>query len=74
LDPELERSIRKRDYRVWEQEGRPEGRALDHWLEAILSLSRESDPAGQMLEEEKLLAGRPDVNFPALLTRDVKGG
>jgi len=25
-------------------------------------------------EEEKLLAGRHDVNMPALLTRDVKGG
>jgi hypothetical protein len=25
-------------------------------------------------EEEKLLAGRIDVNMPALLTRDVKGG
>ena len=25
-------------------------------------------------EEEKLLAGQHDVNMPALLTRDVKGG
>jgi hypothetical protein len=25
-------------------------------------------------EEEKLLAGKHDVNMPALLTRDVKGG
>jgi len=21
-------------YRIWEEEGRPEGRALDHWLKA----------------------------------------
>lgn len=21
-------------FRIWEQEGRPEGRALDHWLKA----------------------------------------
>jgi hypothetical protein len=27
-----------------------------------------------MDDEEKILAGRPDVNMPALLTRDVKGG
>ena len=27
-----------------------------------------------MDEEEKVLAGRLDVNMPALLTRDVKGG
>jgi hypothetical protein len=25
-------------------------------------------------EEEKILSGHPDVNMPALLTRDVKGG
>ena len=28
----------------------------------------------QLEEEEKLLAGHHDVNYPALLTKDVKGG
>jgi hypothetical protein len=29
----------------------------------------------QFLEdEEKIIAGRPDVNYPALLTKDVPGG
>lgn len=27
-----------------------------------------------MDDEEKILAGRPDVNLPALLTKDVQGG
>ena len=27
-----------------------------------------------MEEEEKILAGRPDVNMPSLLTKDVQGG
>ncbi len=27
-----------------------------------------------MDDEEKILAGRSDVNMPALLTKDVKGG
>ncbi|MGO9418684.1 DUF2934 domain-containing protein [Roseiarcus sp.] len=26
--------IRDRAYEIWEQEGRPEGRALNHWLRA----------------------------------------
>jgi Protein of unknown function (DUF2934) len=26
--------IRERAYQLWEQEGRPEGRHLDHWLQA----------------------------------------
>ena len=31
-------------------------------------------PPPAMEEEEKILAGRDDVNMPALLTRDVHGG
>jgi len=27
-----------------------------------------------MEDEEKILAGRHDVNYPALLTKDVPGG
>jgi hypothetical protein len=26
-------------YFIWEQEGKPEGRALDHWLQAELQLT-----------------------------------
>lgn len=26
--------IRERAYHIWEREGRPQGRALNHWLEA----------------------------------------
>jgi len=28
----------------------------------------------RMEDEEKILAGRHDVNYPALLTKDVPGG
>ena len=31
---EILRLIRERAYQLWEQEGRPEGRDLDHWLRA----------------------------------------
>jgi hypothetical protein len=26
--------VRERAYRIWEEQGRPEGRETDHWLEA----------------------------------------
>ena len=29
-----EEQVRKRAHALWEDEGRPEGRALDHWLAA----------------------------------------
>jgi hypothetical protein len=31
---EIEAEIAEEAYRLWEATGRPEGRALDHWLEA----------------------------------------
>jgi len=36
-----EEVIRKRAFAIWEEEGRPEGRHLDHWLraEAEMNLS-----------------------------------
>ena len=58
-----DKATREAAYFLWEREGRPEGKALDHWLRA--------EPAG---DEEKVMAGRSDVNLPALLTKDVPGG
>ena len=61
-----ERAVRERAYFLWENEGRPEGRALDHWQRAAAE-----DRVG---DEEKVLAGRSDANIPAMLTKDVPGG
>ncbi len=38
------------------------------------SVAKDVAPQDPMEEEEKVLAGRPDVNLPALLTKDVQGG
>jgi len=43
-----EEAIRKRSYEIWQREGRPEGRALEHWLQAKAEL-----------EHEQLQPGRP---------------
>jgi Protein of unknown function (DUF2934) len=33
MDEDMER-VSSKAYEIWEQEGKPDGRALDHWLEA----------------------------------------
>ncbi len=71
-----EQAIREMAYFIWEREGRPDGRAQDHWVRAIngnfiAEHGRNDEP---MEDEEKVLAGRPDANIPALLTKDVLGG
>jgi hypothetical protein len=64
-----ERAVRERAYFIWEREGRPSGRAYDHWVAATIEETQD-----EFAEEEKLLSGRHDTNLPALLTKDVHGG
>lgn len=68
--------LRDRAYFIWEREGRPDGRAYDHWVRAVTEARRPSPAPDDdtLIDEEKILAGRIDVNLPALLTRDVPGG
>jgi hypothetical protein len=39
-----ESEIAKRSYLIWETEGRPDGKALDHWLRAKAALESEAAP------------------------------
>ncbi len=43
-DP-LHVAIRERAHAIWEREGRPEDRALDHWLEAEREVRAEAETA-----------------------------
>jgi Protein of unknown function (DUF2934) len=44
MDADLDERIRRRAYELWEREGRPEGRALDHWRRAEAEVA--GDPPG----------------------------
>ena len=76
-DEYTEQVIRETAYFIWEREGRPEGCARDHWERATIEIFGD-DTRGRdnefLQDEEKILAGRPDANMPALLTKDVPGG
>ena len=53
---------RERAYRIWEEEGRPEGRHADHWQRAEDQHETTEEEADKELEIEaetqKLLVGR----------------
>jgi hypothetical protein len=74
-DRNEEQIVRETAYFLWEREGRPEGRAEDHWARAIITDSN-NNSRGQhdelVDEEEKVLAGRLDANMPALLTKECR--
>jgi hypothetical protein len=74
-DDSADHTIREAAYFIWEREGRPDGRAQDHWLQAVAGLAVQRGQNDERIEdEEKILAGRPDANMLALLTKDVPGG
>lgn len=41
MDPVVEERIRARAYEIWEEDGRPEGRDVEHWIRAVLELARD---------------------------------
>jgi hypothetical protein len=71
-----EQAVREMAYFIWEREGRPEGRAQDHWQRATAEAFGQERARDDevMVDEEKVLAGRFDANIPAMLTKDVPGG
>ena len=74
-DQDEHQAVRELAYALWEGEGRPDGRALAHWRQAI---SMRSDGARKeddgLSTAQAVLDGDPRADFPALLTKDVPGG
>lgn len=73
-DRETARIVREKAYAIWEANGRPDGQAEEHWRQAEASLRHQQGADHDRDDEERLVEGRHDVNYPALLTRDVPGG
>ena len=62
---------REAAYFIWKREGCPNGRSTGAAPQRRLI----TDPSEPLIgEEEKIMADRPDANWPALLTNDVHGG
>lgn len=61
--------LRQHAYALWEAEGRPNGRALDHWLRAKRACGV---PDGVFLPEERATASRPAVLEPRRSTTDAR--
>lgn len=43
--PDLEQEIAKHSYFMWEHEGKPEGKQLEHWFQAKAELEAKVKPA-----------------------------
>jgi len=52
-----EERVRHRAYRIWQQEGRPEGRDIDHWEQAEQEIERED----KLAQEDERGSDHPAV-------------
>ena len=69
---DTEQSVREAAYFLWEREGRPEGRALEHWRAAQrIAAHREGNLTA---DEEAVIEGDPAADYRAVLAKDVPGG
>ena len=66
-----EHAVRAAAYYLWLREGRPAGKALDHWLRAKLESGRTDE--GLLEEQEKVVSGQP-ADMQAIMTNDARGG
>jgi Protein of unknown function (DUF2934) len=75
-DRNTEQAVREAAYFIWEREGAPKGALRTTGSGRLSRRPMSNDPGGDdhMEDEEQVLAGRPDANMPALLTKDVPGG
>jgi hypothetical protein len=45
--------VARRAYEIWQSEGCPEGRAMEHWLRAVSELKRPSEEAREEMPEPR---------------------
>lgn len=73
MRPISEDEVAERSYRIWEREGRPEGRHLDHWFRARAEL--EAEAAQQQPQKEKhAAAGGKSGSQSEQLLRILRAG
>ncbi len=60
---EREESIRRRAYEIWEQEGRPHGQEMEHWLRAFKEFGEQADGTVRISKRStaKAKAAKPRV-------------
>ena len=58
-----EQRVRQRAYELWQAEGRPEGRAEQHWEQACRELDALQQPAADVGETKGIVADESGAQF-----------
>ncbi|MBB4064846.1 DUF2934 domain-containing protein [Gellertiella hungarica] len=61
-DTDREERIRERAYSLWIEQGQPEGRDLEHWMEAERNVGGEEAPQPREMDENLSVLGKEGRN------------
>jgi hypothetical protein len=70
---ERERRIRERAYAIWEREGRPHGKDLEHWRRAEAEIAAGERPPGATGDDGAVAAAEPDAGSTVTLSHGGRG-
>ena len=68
MNTAIEERIRTRAYEIWEAEGRPLGREVEHWLQAAQELAAEQRRSAPRPRTPRAVAATPAKRTPATAT------
>ncbi|QWW72108.1 DUF2934 domain-containing protein [Rhizobium sp. WYJ-E13] len=67
--------LRQRAYEIWEQEGRPHGEDMKHWLQAFQEIAASTEANGQPVKKPRSKkAGKAEVAPKVKAASKSKGG
>ena len=69
-EAELKRRIRDRAFHIWLDEGRPQGRHIEHWQQAEKEICGVRDDRGEDLTPDKTIG---EIKFASARTLDKAG-
>lgn len=61
-DTDREERIRERAYSLWIEQGQPEGRDLEHWMEAERNVGGEEAPQPREMDDNLSVLGKEGPN------------
>lgn len=66
--------VRGRAYSIWEAEGRPAGKDLEHWLQAEREAAEETLPPDSLPPEDGAIDEAPEARLADVIERDEAAG
>ena len=74
MEQDREQRIREHAHRLWESEGRPEGRHEEHWRQACVAVDRDGGHTGAQVAPPEAAASSSQGDGSATMAGNLEAG